>query len=298
MKEKKEKKEKRSREEDLVLDDVPDPSIKKCKKKDRDDDEDGGDSRRADKKSKKSKKREDEIAEEVEGEEMEEEKEDVGKGSGSVKELWKNGEQAWRDQSLDAEYLRTNPDGITRLFCGNLKLDMTEETLRAHIPGITFIKWQKDKVSKQFYGSTFLEMKDPKAAAVAVAMDRTKFQGRPLKIYFCPPRPGDVWPPVAARGGGGDGGGGRKAKPKTPKPPGGKKLYMGNLAYSIDDDTIVEFFKDCGEMRGLRWLVNEHTGDFRGGGFVEFTTSEAADQAILKDGQELLGRAIWLDWTL
>lgn len=293
MKEKKEsakKREKREREPDI---DLAVESSKKSKKKDHDEDE-GGDSRQADKKSKKKESKK--HAYESAGEDVELE-EEPGKGSGNVKELWKNGEQAWRDQSLDAEYLRNNPDGITRLFCGNLKLDMTEETLRAHIPGITFIKWQKDKVSKQFYGSTFLEMKDPKAAAVAVAMDRTKFQGRPLKIYYCPPRPGDVWPPVAARGDGGDGGG-RKAKPKTPKPPGGKKLYMGNLAYSIDDDTIVEFFKDCGEMRGLRWLVNEHTGDFRGGGFVEFTTSEAADQAILKDGQELLGRSIWLDWTL
>ena len=28
-------------------------------------------------------------------------------------------------------------------------------------------------------------------------MDKQKLLGRPLKIYYCPPRPGDVWPPEA-----------------------------------------------------------------------------------------------------
>lgn len=51
-------------------------------------------------------------------------------------------------------------------------------------------------------------------------------------------------------------------------------------------------------MRGLRWLVNADTGAFRGGGFVEFATSEAADKALLLDGKEVLGRNIRLDWTL
>jgi len=234
------------------------------------------------------------------------EKEEEGSGSGSVKDLWKNGEQAWRENSLSADYLAKNPDGITRLFCGNLKLDITEEQLREQFPGITYIKWQKDKTTKAFYGSTFLEMKDPKSAALAVAKDRTKFMGRPLKMYYCPPRPGDVWPPVE-RGvnsdkghvaGAGTQGKDRNTRPKTPKPPGGLKLYMGNLSYDIDDETIMEFFKDCGEMRGLRWLVNNDTGEFRGGGFVEFTTTEAADKAILLDGTDLLKRPIRLDWTL
>ena len=28
-------------------------------------------------------------------------------------------------------------------------------------------------------------------------MDQQKLLGRPLKVYYCPPRPGDVWPPDA-----------------------------------------------------------------------------------------------------
>lgn len=84
----------------------------------------------------------------------------------------------------------------------------------------------------------------------------TKFLGRPLKIYFCPPKPGDIWPPIhqSSR----EQTGVSKAfekKPKTPKPIGCKKLFIGNLSYEIDDDLVVEFFKSCGELVGLRWYI-------------------------------------------
>lgn len=100
---------------------------------------------------------------------------------------------------------------------------------------------------------------------------------RPLKIYYCPPRPGDKWPP--------EDGNGKRSKQsssstttatqqgmskndpprreKTPKPPGCKKLFCGNLSYNIDDETIVDFFKDCGTLTGLRWLVRQGTEEFR-----------------------------------
>ena len=150
-------------------------------------------------------------------------------------DLARNGEQAWRENTLPAEYLENNPDQITRLFCGNLKLEVTEDGLKECLPGITYIRWQKDKTTKNFYGSTFLEMKDPRAAALAVAKDRTKFMGRPLKIYYCPPREGVQWPPAPehdrsnfnnlaadynnnnndVRGGGAEGGVGGPVDPKT-----------------------------------------------------------------------------------
>jgi RNA recognition motif-containing protein len=139
-----------------------------------------------------------------------------------TKELWKTGEIAWRDGLLDSSYLSTNPDRITRLFCGNLNKNITEDELKAAIPGVLFIKWVTDKQTREFYGSTFIEMTgkycsylarriddlivlhcasvDPHAAALAVSLDKSKLKGRPLKIYYCPPRPGDVWPPVAQRG--------------------------------------------------------------------------------------------------
>ena len=139
-------------------------------------------------------------------------------------------------------------NSITRVFCGNLNKEVTEEQLRARIPDIVYIKWITDKTTRAFYGSTFLELKDPQAAITAVLNDGSKFLGRPLKMYYCPPKPGDVWPPVKASQKNGPSQSAGGAREKTPKPANGKKLFIGNLAYDIDDDTIVEFFKDCGEI--------------------------------------------------
>ncbi len=101
---------------------------------------------------------------------------------------------------------------------------------------------------------------------------RIAFDGihRPLKIYYCPPRPGDIWPPQEGMGGRSNGppgskpsGNGPPRREKTPKPSGCKKLYAGNLSYNIDDDTMCEFFKSCGTIVGLRWLTHKGSEEFR-----------------------------------
>lgn len=146
--------------------------------------------------------------------------------------------------------------------------------MKNYLPGIVYIKWITDKETGAFYGSSFLEMKDAASAAMAVLQDKTKFMGRPLKIYYCPPRPGDQWPPKEHGGHNGgktagksattaNGGNNPNLKPKTEKPEGAKKLFMGNLSYDIDDDNILQFFKDCGTPVGLRWLTRADTGEFR-----------------------------------
>lgn len=58
-----------------------------------------------------------------------------------VNELWKNGEQVYRENILTTEYLTSNPDSITRLFIGNLNRKINEEQLKSAIDGITHIKW-------------------------------------------------------------------------------------------------------------------------------------------------------------
>jgi len=164
-------------------------------------------------------------------------KKEKSTGHTDTYELWKNGEAAWRNNTLEPTYLTQNPDKITRLFCGNLKKEITEEQLKEALPGVTFIKWIRDKESGEFYGTTFLEMNDSKSAASAMMKDRSKFMGRPLKIYYCPPKPGDVWPPLNATstkpvGFAQSNGSNNPAalREKTPKPTNCCKLFMGNLS--------------------------------------------------------------------
>lgn len=100
-----------------------------------------------------------------------------------------------------------------------------------------------------------------------------------MKLYYCPPRPGDKWPPHPIGSNNGNPNDNpdsssahtmTKAKTnepprreKTEKPEGCRKLFAGNLSYNIDDETIVDFFKECGTLIGLRWLTRKETEEFR-----------------------------------
>jgi len=73
----------------------------------------------------------------------------------------------------------------------------------------------------------------------------------------------------------------------------GKKLYVGNLPYSVSDESLQEAFSQFGAVSSARVITDRETGRSKGFGFVEMESDDAASQAIEKmNGQELNGRAI------
>mmetsp|Transcript_17727 Transcript_17727/g.40691 ORF Transcript_17727/g.40691 Transcript_17727/m.40691 type:complete len:381 (+) Transcript_17727:186-1328(+) len=201
-----------------------------------------------------------------------------------------------------------NPQGVTRLFLGNLPFSVDESSLNAFLPGqVTHIKWITDKETGKFYGSAFIEMDNSISASDAVAMAGSKLIGRPVKINFAPARDGDVWPPpkkVISGGGNGNsnttGGqaGGTGVKAMSVKPDNCLKLFIGNLSYDIDDEGIIKFFANVdAEVKAVRWLHHKDSGDFKGVGFVEFWNTEACERGATLNGKSLLGRPIRIDWT-
>jgi len=195
-----------------------------------------------------------------------------------------------------------NPQGVTRLFVGNLPFSVDESSLNAFLPGqVTHTKWITDKETGKFYGSAFLEMDLSTSAADAVAMAGSKLIGRPIKINFAPAREGDVWPPpnkVISGGSGGGQAGGTGVKAMSAKPENCLKLFIGNLSYDIDDEGIIKFFGNVdAEVKAVRWLHHQESGDFKGCGFVEFWNTEACEKGATLNGKNLLGRPIRIDWT-
>jgi RNA recognition motif-containing protein len=73
----------------------------------------------------------------------------------------------------------------------------------------------------------------------------------------------------------------------------GNRLFVGNLAYSVDDNTLEGAFAQFGTVQSARVLTDRDTGRSRGFGFVEMATDEEASAAIdgLND-QDLDGRRI------
>ncbi len=69
-------------------------------------------------------------------------------------------------------------------------------------------------------------------------------------------------------------------------------LYVGNLSWGVDDDSLKSFFQKYGEVSDARVVTDRETGRSRGFGFVEMP-DEAAKKAIAEgDGLELDGRAL------
>merc|ERR1719461_189647 len=76
-----------------------------------------------------------------------------------------------------------------------------------------------------------------------------------------------------------------------------KRVFIGNLSWSITEEETRAFFADCGEIVDLFWLNDRYTQKFKGCGFATFDSCEAADKAVAKAGQELSGRALKVDWA-
>ena len=60
----------------------------------------------------------------------------------------------------------------------------------------------------------------------------------------------------------------------------GKKLYVGNLAYSVTSESLEQMFLEFGNVVSAQVIQDRDTGRSKGFGFVEMQTDEAAQQAI------------------
>lgn len=72
-----------------------------------------------------------------------------------------------------------------------------------------------------------------------------------------------------------------------------KKLFVGSLAYSVNDEQLGEAFAEFGTVLKAQVIKERDTGRSRGFGFVEMETVEQAESAMKEmDGKEIMGRAI------
>jgi hypothetical protein len=73
----------------------------------------------------------------------------------------------------------------------------------------------------------------------------------------------------------------------------GNKLYVGNLAYSVRDDSLEQAFSQFGTVSSAKVMMDRDTGRSKGFGFVEMGSDAEAQAAINgMNGQALEGRAI------
>ena len=70
-------------------------------------------------------------------------------------------------------------------------------------------------------------------------------------------------------------------------------IYVGNLAYEVNDDDLNAAFAEYGEVSSARVITDRYSGRSRGFGFVEMANSEEAQAAIgAINGKDLKGRPV------
>lgn len=60
----------------------------------------------------------------------------------------------------------------------------------------------------------------------------------------------------------------------------GTKLYVGNLAYSVDKSRLEEIFGEFGTVASAQVIMDRETGRSKGFGFVEMGSDQEAQAAI------------------
>ena len=86
----------------------------------------------------------------------------------------------------------------------------------------------------------------------------------------------------------------KEEKKKPPKPGefplSNTKVYVGNLSWQIDDESLKRAFVDIGEIKSIVWMEEKLTKKFLGAGVVEFHSEEEATKAVENSGRMVLKR--------
>ena len=187
------------------------------------------------------------------------------------------------DTVVEPEPKRAAVEGeSTKIYVRGLPWRATEDEVRDYFqacgkgPTMVELPLQDDGRSS---GTAVLEFATPDCAAAAIALNGEDFQGRWLSIKYSSPKPT------------------LSSRAPSQKEEGCTTVFIGNLAWEVDEDTIRETFGGCGEIKMVRFSTDKETGDFKGYGHIEFNETEATDKAVELAGTDIMGRQVRVDFA-
>ncbi len=73
----------------------------------------------------------------------------------------------------------------------------------------------------------------------------------------------------------------------------GKRIYVGNLPFSVTQEQLKELFSQYGEIEEAVVVTNKFSGRSKGFGFVSFKEDSSAERAVAEmNKKEVEGRAL------
>jgi nucleolin len=136
-------------------------------------------------------------------------------------------------------------------------------------------------------GIAFVKFFDEKGLRKAIELSGSELGGRTVQVEKTVPK--------EQRSSGGDRGGDRDRQ-RSERDPNSTTVFIGNLSYNTDAESIREIFESCGKIKDVR-IATDQDGKPRGFAYVEFGSGESVDVAIQKTGTKLDGRNIRVDFT-
>ncbi|KAK6140223.1 hypothetical protein DH2020_026021 [Rehmannia glutinosa] len=202
-------------------------------------------------------------------------------------ELEENVEQGEEEETLDfSSPGEPNFSADLKLFVGNLPFNVDSAALAGlfeQAGGVEMVEVIYDKTTGRSRGFGFVTMSSvEEARAAEQQFNGYELEGRVLRVNSGSP------PPKREN----SSFGGPRRRERTSYDD-SNRLYVGNLAWGVDNLALETLFSEQGTVKEARVVYDKESGRSRGFGFVIYSSPEEVNNAIeALDGADLNGRSI------
>ncbi|OJJ34060.1 hypothetical protein ASPWEDRAFT_114017, partial [Aspergillus wentii DTO 134E9] len=182
------------------------------------------------------------------------------------------------------------------LFVGNLSWNVDEEWLRSEFESFGELAGARivtERDSGRSRGFGYVEFTNSADAAKAYAEKKdTELDGRKINLDYASGRPSNN------AAGGQDRAQARARSFGDQASPESDTLFVGNIPFSANEDSLSEVFGEKGSILGIRLPTDPESGRPKGFGYVQFSSVDEARQAYNDlNGVDIDGRAVRLDFS-
>lgn len=177
------------------------------------------------------------------------------------------------------------------LFVGNLPFDVTESTIKALFEPhgkVDLVNIPRDRMTQKPRGFAFVDMSTAEELEAAIsAVDGTHLENRSVRVMKSVNKD-----EVGER---------KAAAPKRERsntgasngpPAGTKKIYVGNIPFSVTKDELKDLYSEYGEVVDVYIPPNPETGEGRGFAFVTMKEEDFLKAIEGTNGVEFGGRTL------
>jgi nucleolin len=180
----------------------------------------------------------------------------------------------------------------TTVFVGHLSWNVDNDWLKSEFEEcgeVVGARVQMDRNTGKSRGFAYVEFADPASVEKALALSGKEIDGRAVNV--------DRSTSNKPSGAGNSNEQRRAAFGDKTSPP-SSVLFVGNLAWGADENSLWDVFAEYGDVKSVRVPTDRETGKVKGFAYVEFSDIETAKKAFTgAQGMDLQGRNLRLDYS-